>query len=95
MIKRFWHVIFFIAICGSLAGQGDIDPQDRIFWRNEKSVGPALNADGWSLIYRDLRQFKPGQRWFLKEVSKVSSTPRRSSYPIIISRVPDHSCSEN
>lgn len=66
MIKSFWHVIVFLLICGPLAGQGDIDPQNRIFWRNEKSIGAALNADGWSVIYRDLRQFKPNQRWFLE-----------------------------
>ena len=66
MIKSFWHVILLTFICGQLAGQGDIDPQNRIFWRNEKSIGAALNADGWSVIYRDLRQFKPSQRWFLE-----------------------------
>lgn len=66
MIKSFWHVIILLLICGPLAGQGDIDPQNRIFWRNEKSIGAALNADGWSVIYRDLRQFKPNQRWFLE-----------------------------
>ena len=66
MIKSIWHVVLLLLICGPLAGQGDIDPQNRIFWRNEKSIGAALNADGWSAIYRDLRQFKPNQRWFLE-----------------------------
>ena len=66
MIMRFWHVILFFILCGPLAGQGDIDPQSRIFWRNELSVGAALNADGWSLIYRDLRQIKPSNRYFIE-----------------------------
>jgi len=66
MIKRLWHVIFFVFFLGPLAAQGDLDPQDRMFWRNEWSVGAALNSDGWSLIYRDLRQIKPSHRWFLE-----------------------------
>ncbi len=66
MIKRFWHVLLFIFLCGPLAAQGDIDPQDRMFWRNERSVGAALNSDGWSAIYRDLRQIKPSHRWFIE-----------------------------
>jgi hypothetical protein len=66
MIKRLWHVIFFLLICAPLAAQGDIDQQDRVFWRNERSLGAALNSDGWSVIYRDLRQIKPNHRWFLE-----------------------------
>lgn len=53
-------------ICGQLAAQGDLDPQDRMFWRNERSIGAALNSDGWSVIYRDLRQIKPSHRWFIE-----------------------------
>lgn len=66
MIMRLWHLILFIIVCAPLAGQGEIDPQSRIFWRNEMSVGAALNSDGWSLIYRDLRQIKPSHRFFIE-----------------------------
>jgi hypothetical protein len=66
MIKRYWHVLFFLLFCGPLAAQGDLDPQDRMFWRNELSVGAALNSDGWSVIYRDLKQIKPSHRWFIE-----------------------------
>lgn len=76
MIKRLWHVIFFVFICGSLHAQGDLDPQDRLFWRNERSVGAALNSDGWSLIYRDLRQVKPSHRWFLEGSVEAFKHPK-------------------
>ncbi|MDZ7636444.1 MAG: hypothetical protein U5L72_19290 [Bacteroidales bacterium] len=63
---RLWHVILFLFVCGPLAAQGDIDPQSRLFWRNERSIGASLNSDGWSVIYRDLRQVKPSHRYFLE-----------------------------
>ncbi|HNW23529.1 MAG TPA: hypothetical protein PKH06_02090, partial [Candidatus Dojkabacteria bacterium] len=66
MIKSFWHVLLLFFVCGPLAAQGDLDPQDRMFWRNERTIGAALNSDGWSVIYRDLRQIKPSHRWFLE-----------------------------
>lgn len=66
MIMRLWLLILFTIVCAPLAGQGDIDPQRRTFWRNEMSVGAALNVDGWSLIYRDHRQIKPSHRYFLE-----------------------------
>ncbi len=66
MIMRLWHVIILLIVCGPLAAQGDIDPQNRMFWRNERSIGAALNSDGWSFIYRELRQIKPSHRYFLE-----------------------------
>jgi len=61
---RLWLVILFLVLCGPVLAQGDIDQQSKIFWRNEKSLGAAMNSDGWSVIYRDLRQIKPSQRYF-------------------------------
>lgn len=66
MNMRLWHVILFLVVCGPLAAQGDLDPQSRLFWRDERSIGAALNSDGWSIIYRDLRQIKPSHRYFLE-----------------------------
>lgn len=63
---RLLPVILFITVCGPLLAQGDLDTQEKIFWRNERSIGPALNSDGWSLIYRELRQTKPSNRFFLE-----------------------------
>lgn len=53
-------------VCGPLLAQGEIDPQDRIFWRNERSMGLSLNSDGWSVIVRELRQTKPLHRYFFE-----------------------------
>ncbi len=63
---RFWHVIIFMLVCGPLMAQGELDTQDRMFWRNERSVGPLMNSDGWSVIYRELRQLKPSKRFFIE-----------------------------
>lgn len=63
---RFWHVIIFLLVCGPLIAQGELDPQDRMFWRNERSIGPLMNSDGWSVIYRELRQIKPSKRFFVE-----------------------------
>ena len=63
---RLLHAILFLLLCGPLLAQGDIDPQDRLFWRNERSFGLALNTDGWSFIYRELRQTKPSGRIFFE-----------------------------
>ena len=63
---RLWHVIIFALFCGPLLAQGELDPQDRTFWRNERSLGASLNSDGWSVIYRELRQTKPSNRYFIE-----------------------------
>jgi hypothetical protein len=33
-------------------GQGDLNEQQKIFFRNEKTLGILLNTDGWGLSYR-------------------------------------------
>ncbi len=63
---RLWHVILFVMVCGPLLAQGELDPQNRMFWRNERSIGALLNTDGWSVIYRELRQTKPNNRYFIE-----------------------------
>jgi hypothetical protein len=63
---RLWHIILFLIISGPLIAQGEIDTQNKIFWRNERSLGAALNSDGWSVIYRDLHQFNPSKRYFIE-----------------------------
>ena len=63
---RLLHAILFLFVCGPLLAQGEIDIQEKIFWRNERSGGLLLNSDGWSVLYRELRQTQPTQRWFLE-----------------------------
>jgi len=36
-----------------LRGQGDIDEQQKIFFRNEKTIALMLNTDGYALSYRE------------------------------------------
>jgi hypothetical protein len=45
-------VVFFFGIL-SVYGQGDLDEQQRIFFRNEKTFAILLNTDGWGLSYRE------------------------------------------
>lgn len=66
MIRGLWRILLLLIICEPLAGQGDIDPQSRLFWRDERSVGAALNSDGWSVFYRELIQNKPNHRYFFE-----------------------------
>ncbi len=63
---RLLPVILFLTVCVPLLGQGDLDSQEKIFWRNERSIGGALNSDGWSVIYRELRQTQPSDRFFFE-----------------------------
>ena len=43
-------VIFFMAAC--TYGQGELDTQKKIFYRNEKSGAILLNSNGYGLSYR-------------------------------------------
>lgn len=63
---RLLHLIVFLSVCGTLFAQGELVTQEQIFWRNERSVGAALNSDGWNVLYRELRQTKPSNRYFLE-----------------------------
>ena len=44
--------VVLLMLTNSLKGQGDLDEQQRIFFRNEKSFGIQLNADGLGFGYR-------------------------------------------
>ncbi len=53
-------IIFLTALCSlygtSLLGQGEIDDQQRIFYRNERSYAAVLQTDGYQLSYREGRR---------------------------------------
>lgn len=42
-----------LLITTSLNAQGEIDEQQRVFFRNERSLGLLLNSDGFGLSYRE------------------------------------------
>jgi len=45
--------LFFICVITSLYGQGELNEQQRIFFRNERTFGFLLNSDGWAVSYRE------------------------------------------
>jgi hypothetical protein len=56
-MKKLLVVAVFL-ICGGawLSAQGDIDEQQKVFFRNEKSYGLLLNSDGIGLSYRQAKR---------------------------------------
>lgn len=85
---RLLHVILFSLVCGSIVAQGELDIQDQIFWRNERSVGAVLNSDGYGILYRELRQTSPGERYFFEAGLSFIKHPKEikiSTYPFISS----------
>jgi hypothetical protein len=45
--------ILFIVTMTVGYGQGELDPQNRVFYRNERTFGILLNTDGYGLSYRE------------------------------------------
>lgn len=52
-MKRLLTILFIVAVTHSLYGQGDIDDQQRIFYRNERTFGLSLNSNGFGISYRE------------------------------------------
>jgi len=73
---RLLQVILLSFIGGSLLAQGELDTQDKIFWRNERSVGAMLNSDGMGLLYRELRQTEPAKRYFIEAGLSLIKHPK-------------------
>ncbi|MBK9390783.1 MAG: hypothetical protein IPN68_11500 [Bacteroidetes bacterium] len=48
--------VAFVFIALSLTGQGDLNEQQRVFFRNEKSFGIQLNTDGIGFSYRTAKR---------------------------------------
>lgn len=48
--------VAFVFIAMSLTGQGDLNEQQRVFFRNEKSFGIQLNTDGIGFSYRTAKR---------------------------------------
>jgi len=58
--------MLFLLVSNSLMSQGEIDNQENIFWRNERSFGGTLYSDGWGFMYREIRQGDPSDRFFIE-----------------------------
>ena len=63
---RLLPLILLLSISCQLLAQGEIDNQDKTFWRNERSFGATAYSDGYGLDYRELRQTKPNSRLFIE-----------------------------
>ncbi len=48
--------VAFVLAAMSLSGQGDLNEQQKVFFRNEKSFGIQLNTDGIGFSYRTARR---------------------------------------
>lgn len=56
-MKKLLILFFSITFCGQLlVAQGEIDEQQKIFFRNERSFGILLNTNGMGISYRDARR---------------------------------------
>jgi hypothetical protein len=53
MKKLLIIAVVFIIELNSVYGQGDLNEQQKIFFRNERSFGILLNTDGFGLSYRE------------------------------------------
>lgn len=56
MKRLLFSVVAFFFVVMSLSGQGDLNEQQRIFFRNEKSFGIQLNTDGLGFSYRTAKR---------------------------------------
>lgn len=56
MRKLLITLIIFAGCSLLLFSQGELDEQQKIFFRNERSFGLALNSDGFGISYRDARR---------------------------------------
>jgi hypothetical protein len=63
---RLLPIILLLLLSCRLFAQGDIDSQDKTFWRNERAGGLTAYSNGWSLGFYDYRQTNPGKRHFIE-----------------------------
>jgi hypothetical protein len=63
---RLLPIILLLSISCQLLAQGEIDNQDKTFWRNERAFGATVYSSAWSLDYCEYRQIKPNVRLFVE-----------------------------
>jgi len=51
-LKNIVVIFLFISLCQIAAGQGEIDPQEKILFQNERSISLSLNTNGFGAGYR-------------------------------------------
>jgi len=66
-------IIFFVGFCAiPLFGQGELDEQQKIFFRNERSFGILLNSDGYGISFREAKRINyRNKRYFEIEAGTI------------------------
>ena len=61
-------IIAVISLYGavSLYAQGELDEQQKVFFRNERSFGILLNSDGIGISYREAKRIDYRNKWLLE-----------------------------
>jgi len=61
-------IISVISLYGavSLYAQGELDEQQKVFFRNERSFGVLLNSDGIGISYREAKRIDYRNKWLLE-----------------------------
>ncbi|MEE4214015.1 MAG: hypothetical protein V2I34_03045 [Bacteroidales bacterium] len=52
-MKKLLTILFIAGVSQALFAQGDIDDQEKVFYRNERTVGINLNSNGFGISYRE------------------------------------------
>ncbi|MFO7851486.1 MAG: hypothetical protein ACQERS_05520 [Bacteroidota bacterium] len=52
-MKKLLTILFIVAVSQQLFAQGDIDEQDKVFYRNERTFGLSLHSNGLGISYRE------------------------------------------
>jgi|WetSurMetagenome_2_1015567.scaffolds.fasta_scaffold03191_8 hypothetical protein len=56
-MRKLLLILFITGLCSlTVFGQGEIDKQQKIFYRNERSFGLLLNSDGFGISYREAQR---------------------------------------
>jgi hypothetical protein len=61
-------IIAVISLFGAitLRAQGELDEQQKVFFRNERSFGLLLNSDGMGISYREAKRIDYRNKWMLE-----------------------------
>lgn len=77
MIRRLLILLIFLIFGQSLLfAQGEIDQQQRIFFRNERSFAALLNSDGFGLSYREAKRVDYRNKRFFEFEAGTLKHPR-------------------
>jgi hypothetical protein len=66
MKKLLIIAVIFLFGANALHAQGELDKQQKVFFRNERSFGILLNSDGVGLSYREAKRVDYRNKWLLE-----------------------------